>query len=137
MTTATAPKKHRAIDRVALLEAQVVKLTASAIQGVKDDRALKAAGARINELTEQVTALQRTVDDLTAERDQLAADLANARAVTVPPMQRDTSNGADQATTPWGLDVSDLRDRFEAGTPVRLGASPLAATVHVPRVGAA
>lgn len=137
MTTATAPKKHRAVDRVALLEAQVVKLTASAIQGVKDSQALDAAGARINELTDQVSALQRAVDELTAERDQLAADLANARAVTVPPMHRDTSNGADQATTPWGLDVSDLRDRFEAGTPVRLGASPLADTEPVPRIGVA
>lgn len=137
MTIATAPKKHRAIDRVALLEEQVLKLTASAIQGVKDSETLKAANARINELTDDNAALQRAVDDLTAERDQLAADLANARAVTVPPMQRDTSNGADQATAPWGLDVSDLRARFETGTPVRLGVAPFADTVPVPRIGAA
>lgn len=114
MTTATAPKKHRAVDRVALLEAQVVKLTASAIQGVKDSQALDAAGARINELTDQVSALQRAVDELTAERDQLAADLANARAVTVPPMHRDTSDRADQATAPYGIWVGPLWEALGA-----------------------
>ncbi|MGQ4513625.1 hypothetical protein [Streptomyces sp. DW26H14] len=108
MTTATAPKKHRTIDRVALLEAQVVKLTASAIQGLKDNRALDTARARINELTDTVAALQRAVDDLADENDQLRADVANARSVRVPAGVRDTSDRADQATPPFGIGVRPL-----------------------------
>lgn len=137
----TAAKKHRLQDQNAALRAEndqlrteADKLAESIGRGIHDAAELITAGARINELTDANAALQRAVDELTAERDQLAADLANARAVTVPPMHRDTSHGADQATAPWGLDVSDLRARFETGSPVRLGASPLADTVPVPRV---
>ncbi|MYU20763.1 hypothetical protein [Streptomyces sp. SID8352] len=66
------------------------------------------------ESQETVVSQQATIDDLTAERDDLheqlaylrerfapqLADEANALAVAVPRMVRDISNPADQATEP-------------------------------------
>jgi seryl-tRNA synthetase len=135
----TAAKKHRLQDQNAALsaenkrlKAEAGKLAESVWRGIQDAGALKDAYARINELTDANTALQRHVDDLTAENDQLAADLANARAVRVPAGVRDTSDPADQATAPWGTNVREVRDRFEHGPVVRLGASPHADTVQMP-----
>lgn len=72
------------------------------------------------EAEELVVQLQADVNELTGERDRLAAEnarlraeLANRDAVTVPPMERDTSNGADQATAP--IDVRPLREAADAG----------------------
>lgn len=60
----------------------------------------------------------------------LAAE-ANATAVTVPPMVRDTSATEDQATGP--IDVRGLRERFATGPVVSLHHSPQAASpTHVP-----
>ncbi|HEY9370421.1 hypothetical protein [Streptomyces sp.] len=94
---------HRAGDHVALLE-----------RDLTEARAHQAAAEEL------VVQLQADVDDRTKERDQLAAEntrlraeLANRDAVTVPPMERDTSNGADQATAP--IDVRSLREAAAAG----------------------
>jgi hypothetical protein len=63
---------------------------------------------------------QATIDDLTAERDGLLDEVtayraaeANATRITVPPMVRDTSDPADQATAP--IDVRTLREAAAAG----------------------
>lgn len=75
-----------------------------------------------------VIAHQATVDNLTAERDGLAEELAalkrrfgaqiaaeaNANRVTVPPMYRDTSDPADQPTAP--IDVKPLWEALRLGT---------------------
>lgn len=45
---------------------------------------------------------------LRQENARLRADLANRRAITVPPMERDTSAIEDQATAPAGVDVKPL-----------------------------
>lgn len=77
-----------------------------------------------------------TLEDLqamTADRDRLQleliearAELANATRVTVPPMERDTSNGADQATGP--IDVRPLQEAAAAGL--------LSPVIHVSTSGA-
>ena len=87
-----------------------------------------------------VIAHQATVDDLTAERDGLAEELAalkrrfgaqiaaeaNATRVDVPPMYRDTSDPADQATQPIPV--------ITRVVPIPLHQSPLASVdpTHVP-----
>ncbi len=90
-----------------LIKAQQVQIGDA---GMKLDRAL----AHQAEAEELVVQLQADKDDLTAERDGIAEELAalkrrfapllaaeaNAHAVTVPPMQRDTSAIEDQATQP-------------------------------------
>ena len=74
------------------------------------------------EAEELVVQLQADKEELTEERNQLAdearalrAELAphraaeaNANAVTVPPMERDTTAIEDQATAPAGIDVKPL-----------------------------
>lgn len=96
---------HRAGDDIALLQ-----------QELAEARALQA------EAEELVVQQQADIDDLTAERDQLAEEVAalkhrfsaqlaaeaNAARVTVPPMVRDTSDPTDQATAP--IDVRPLWD---------------------------
>ena len=72
-----------------------------------------------------VVCQQAAIEELTAEVTALKAALANASRVDVPPMERDTRHGADQATTP--IDVRELRDRFNAGPVVTLHHSPQAA----------
>jgi peptidoglycan hydrolase CwlO-like protein len=65
------------------------------------------------ELTEERNQL---VDEVRALRDELAphrAAEANVNAVTVPPMERDTSAVEDQATAP--IDVRTLREAADAG----------------------
>lgn len=64
--------------------------------------------------------MQSDRDKAIAEREADAAELhelrafkANAEAVTVPPMERDTRNGADQATGP--IDVRPLQEAAAAG----------------------
>lgn len=80
------------------------------------------------QIDEMVIANQTTVDDLTAERDGLAEELAalkrrfaaqlaaeaNAARVDVPPMYRDTSDPADQATQP--IDVKPLWEALRLRT---------------------
>lgn len=101
---------HRAGDDIALLQQQLA-----------DTRAMQA------EAEELVVKQQADLDDLTAERDQLAeentalkarfgaqlAAEANANAITVPRMVRDTSSIEDQATGP--IDVRPLWAARDAG----------------------
>ncbi|MFD7185541.1 hypothetical protein ACFV90_36965 [Streptomyces sp. NPDC059904] len=89
---------HRAGDHVALLE-----------------RDLAEARTAQGEAEELVVQLQADKGDLTDEVQALRAELANRDAVTVPPMERDTSNGADQATAPMGINVRSLREAADAG----------------------
>ncbi|WP_372344639.1 hypothetical protein [Streptomyces sp. KL116D] len=56
------------------------------------------------------------LDAANAEVERLRAELANRDAVTVPPMERDTTAIEDQATAP--IDVTTLREAAAAG---RLG----------------
>lgn len=56
--------------------------------------------------TERAEQADQQAADMLAELLELRAYRAEAEAVTVPPMVRDTSNGADQATTP--IDVRPL-----------------------------
>ncbi|MFJ2477070.1 hypothetical protein ACIOWI_29545 [Streptomyces sp. NPDC087659] len=44
--------------------------------------------------------------------DELEAELANVRAVSVPTPHRDTSDPVDQATEPTGIPVTSLRLAF-------------------------
>lgn len=91
------------------------------------DRELDAVRAKQGEAEELVVQQQADLEELTLERDglrdevlmfrarfgpQLAAE-ANATAVTVPPMVRDTSAIEDQATGP--IYVQTLRDAAAAG----------------------
>ncbi|MGW3825725.1 hypothetical protein ACWEAF_26315 [Streptomyces sp. NPDC005071] len=78
-----------------------------------------------------VVCQQGAIEELTAKVTALKAQLANVTRVDVPPMERDTRHGADQATAP--IDVRQLRDRFNAGPVVTLHQSPQAANpAHVP-----
>jgi hypothetical protein len=54
---------------------------------------------------------------LRAENARLWAELANATAVTVPPMERDTGAIEDQATAPAGIDVRPLWDALDTSRP--------------------
>lgn len=106
---------------------------------------LVAMATQVDELTaergrmtaqfeEAAVAHQAELKDLTAERDHLAGEVAylrekfapelaaeaNANKVTVPPMVRDTSDPADQATGP--IDVTTLWAARDAGL---LGIGPV------------
>ena len=87
---------HRAGDEIALLKRDLTE-------------------ARTLQADAELAAVQLQADnaDLTHEVRALRAELANRDAVTVPPMERDTSNGADQATAP--IDVRSLREAADAG----------------------
>jgi len=107
-----------------------------------------------------IAALTAGIDQITAERnaanqraDQTAVDLGTAheeihRLETVVRRRDQEIQQLNERITvavkaehviarTQELDVSELRDRFTTGTPVRLGASPLAATNpgHVPAAG--
>ncbi|MFF9240051.1 hypothetical protein ACF1AL_14625 [Streptomyces sp. NPDC014801] len=112
-------RKHRAIDEVDRL-AQLLGGANALIRGLQlqvadRDALLADTRAKQAEAEELVVQLQADVDDLTAERDELRAEVtayraaaANANRITVPPMVRDTSDPADQATAP--IDVRPLWD---------------------------
>ncbi|MGW1389998.1 hypothetical protein [Streptomyces griseoluteus] len=120
-------RKHRGktpwqlVQTIGRLEREADQQTCHLVALATENDELRADRNRVaNQLNETVLAHQATVDDLTAERDllrhrlaalrlrfgpELAAE-ANANAVTVPPMVRDTSDPADQATAP--IDVKPL-----------------------------
>ncbi|MEV0917892.1 hypothetical protein AB0I93_26990 [Streptomyces sp. NPDC049967] len=78
-----------------------------------------------------VVCQQADIEELQRENAALRAQLANAIRVDVPPMVRDTTNGADPATAP--VDVQELRTRFTAGPVVTLARSPHATDpAHIP-----
>ncbi|MEU4154737.1 hypothetical protein [Streptomyces antimycoticus] len=119
---------HRAVDEVARLDDENRSLLGrllvadDAIATLRGD--LADAHAKQAEAEELVVKQLADIDDLTAERDGLAEELAalkkkfapqlaaeaNDNAVTVPPMQRDTSAIEDQATQP--IPVLTLQQAF-------------------------
>ncbi|MDR3036166.1 MAG: hypothetical protein LBV78_24250 [Kitasatospora sp.] len=115
---------RRAIDKVADLRAENRRLTRAA-----DDMAcqLVAMATQIDELKTERNELKDSLDagaidyagvlqDLdfaNAEVARLRAELATRDAVTVPPMERDTTAVEDQATAP--IDVRPLREAAELG----------------------
>ncbi|MEV5862333.1 hypothetical protein AB0L83_21790 [Streptomyces sp. NPDC052071] len=113
--------KHRAEDVIASLRAQLV--------GAGDhigylERTLADTNAYRAEAEMVVVCQGAEIGDLKDERDQMQAELvnvrqvlapylaaeANAGAVTVPEMVRDTSALEDQATAP--IAVTTLREQF-------------------------
>lgn len=95
---------------------------ATDIDGLKAERneleaQLDAAGIELSGARLDLEAAERELVELRAFRD-------NALAVTVPPMERDTSDGADQATQP--IDVREIQARFATGPVVTLNHSPQA-----------
>jgi hypothetical protein len=93
--------------------------------------AWEQAKGRAAEAEQVVVCQQADIDDLRRENAALRAQLANAQRVNVPPMERDTTDGADQATAP--IDVRELRERFAAGPVVTLPNARLATDpAHIP-----
>ncbi|MFD7861816.1 hypothetical protein [Streptomyces sp. NPDC059783] len=93
--------------------------------------AWEAAVRRAADAETVVVCQQADIEELTAEVTRLRAELANTMRVDVPLMERDTTDGADQATAP--IDARELRERFAAGPVVTLHHAPQATTpVHVP-----
>ena len=125
------PGRRRAVDKVDELRDENRRLL-TIVAGADDafallHQALAEARAKQGEAEEIVVQQQADIDDLTAERDglldevlkfrarfgaQLAAE-ANAAAVTVPPMVRDTTAIEDQATGP--IYVRPLQEAAAAG----------------------
>lgn len=118
--------RHRAVDEIdrqkALRLGADTLIKALGVQLVDAEAARHWTAKQLAEAEEIVVKLQADVDDLTAERDALAEELAavkarfaaqvaadaNANRITVPPMIRDTSAVEDQATGP--IDVQTLWD---------------------------
>ena len=125
------PGRRRAVDKVDELRDENRRLL-TIVAGADDafallHQALAEAHAKQGEAEEIVVKQLADIDDLTTERDglldevlmlrarfgaQLAAE-ANAAAVTVPPMVRDTSAIEDQATGP--IYVRPLQEAAAAG----------------------
>ncbi|MGW1135683.1 hypothetical protein [Streptomyces griseoluteus] len=120
-------RKHRGktpwqlVQTIGRLEREADQQTCHLVALATENDELRADRNRLaNQLDETTVVHQATVDDLTAERDELRdelralkrrfgpqlADDANTLAITVPPMVRDTSDPADQATAP--IDVKPL-----------------------------
>jgi len=109
---------------------------------------LSAQATRVSELWAERNELEAQLDtagidlsgvklDLeqaTTERDALRAELANRDAITVPPMERDTSDGADQATQP--IPVITLAQAF-AGPVIAVAGSSNPTNIPQQRKGAA
>jgi hypothetical protein len=123
-------RKHRAIDEVdrlkTLLAGAKDLIRGLQLQVADRDALLADSRAKQAEAEEIVVQQLATIDDLTAERDELLAEVtayraaeANAHRVNVPPMVRDTSNPADQATAPI-----DVRPLWEALGGVRAVTDP-------------
>ncbi|MDH6448260.1 hypothetical protein M2155_000668 [Streptomyces sp. SAI-119] len=125
------PGRRRAVDKVAELRDENRRLL-TIVAGADDafallHQALAEAHAKQGDAEEIVVQQQADIDELTTERDglldevlmfrarfgaQLAAE-ANAAAVTVPPMVRDTTAIEDQATGP--IYVRPLQEAAAAG----------------------
>jgi hypothetical protein len=125
------PGRRRAVDKVDELRDENRRLL-TIVAGSDDafallHQALAEAHAKQGEAEEIVVQQQADIDDLNIERDglldevlkfrarfgpQLAAE-ANAAAVTVPPMVRDTTAIEDQATGP--IYVRPLQEAAAAG----------------------
>ncbi|WP_030169109.1 hypothetical protein [Streptomyces sp. NRRL S-813] len=117
-------RRHRAVDEVArlrgLLEGAHALIAGLQLQLHDKDQALADTAAKQAEAEEIVVQQQADIDELTEQRDVLRDQLAalrvrfgpelaaeaNANAISVPPMVRDTSAIEDQATAP--IDVLPL-----------------------------
>ncbi|MFD5208476.1 hypothetical protein ACFWNF_16300 [Streptomyces anulatus] len=123
--------KHRAADAVAQLRDENRRLLTQ-LFGARDyiaiqEQQLADVRAKWDEAELELIRVAAERDDRTGERDQALADLAaahaqlapylaadaNARAVTVPPAERDTSRFEDQATEP--IKVTTLREAHGIG----------------------
>lgn len=138
--------KHKASERLSSLEIEYRRIKAVVAGADAEFIRLRHRAAEA-EIVADCTL--RNLEDVTEERDALAAEVAelkdrlapleaaeaNRQAVTVPPMVRDTSDGADQNTTP--IDVRTLRERFAAGPVLHLHHSPQATDpAHIPQPAA-
>lgn len=130
--------QRRAVDKVTALRDENRRLI-SQLFGASDayqilDQQYAQATARQAEAEEIVVQQQADIDDLTAENEQLHDELAalkvkfgpelaaeaNAAAITVPPMVRDTSAFEDQATAP--IPVITLQQAFGSTDPAHVPA---------------
>ncbi|WP_416477082.1 hypothetical protein [Streptomyces sp. LKA04] len=130
--------QRRAVDKVTALRDENRRLI-SQLFGASDayqilDQQYAQATARQAEAEEIVVQQQADIDDLTAENEQLRDELAalkakfgpelaaeaNATAVTVPPMVRDTTAFEDQATAP--IPVITLQQAFGSTDPAHVPA---------------
>lgn len=128
--------RHRAIDRVAELQTRLDAADTLLDRLVREHHEMHTAwrfAERKAANAEDVVVWQdATITDLTAQRDQLLdqartlrdqlapylAAEANTRAITVPPMVRDTTDGADQATEP--IPVITLQQAFGSTGPAHV-----------------
>ncbi|MGW2223884.1 hypothetical protein [Streptomyces formicae] len=138
--SARQPGKHRADDRLAKLErhlaevqsdnARLLNFKAAAddyFMLLVDDRQQVYDAWRSEEQkradAEIVAACTLSaLESAEVELAELRAFKANAEAVNVPPMERDTAAGEDQATEP----IDCRRVQAECAAPVPLHASPMA-----------
>lgn len=123
--------RHRATDEVARLRHQlegagclIAGLRADIAEANAARDAANAKANRVDEAEAEARKAREEADQMRTELVELRAFKANITAVSDLPSVVDTQP----------IDVQPLRDRFEAGPVVRLGASPLAATdpAHVP-----
>lgn len=122
------PGLHRAVDEVERLNEVTARLRVQ-LAGAADrvahlEHALADTSAKRAEAEQVVVCLAADLDDATQELERRNADItairlqlapylaaeANAGAITVPDMVRDTSAIEDQATAP--IPVTTLREQF-------------------------
>ncbi|MDX3549547.1 hypothetical protein PV724_44540 [Streptomyces europaeiscabiei] len=129
-------RKHRAVDEVTRLRGFLAGahqlINGLQLQLDEADARHAVTAAKQAEAELLVVQQQADIEDLTAERDVLLAEVlrfrarfgpqlaaeANTHRIDVPPMIRDTSAIEDQATDPIGINVTTLREAAAAG---RLG----------------
>ncbi|MGW3196249.1 hypothetical protein ACWDBD_17015 [Streptomyces sp. NPDC001118] len=128
-------RKHRGktpfqlVQTIGRLEREADEATCQMVALATENDELRADRNRLAaRLDDTAIAHQATVEGIEAERDGLAEELAklkrrfaaqiaveaNVHRVDVPPMYRDTSDPADQATAP--IDVKPLWEAFKVGT---------------------
>lgn len=143
------PRKHRAIDRVSVLEGEIRYLEgaftllqqerreaidtgdALRVRAVNAERVACCAMGELQERTVERDRLAEQVEGLQLRLAPLLAAEANANAISIPAGVRDIDPD-EQVTHP--IDVRELRERFNAGPVVfSLHQSPLAADpAHIP-----
>lgn len=102
-------------DYFAVLHEDVVTTNAA---WEKEKRHREHAEKTLTEAWEYIARLEAENESLTAELAPLRAAEANANAVTVPPMVRDTSAIEDQATGP--IDVRPLHEALGISPVIRI-----------------